>query len=502
MYQILSDKEKKLQRHLIPVNIIVCILCIVAMFSLVALPVLKVDVGSILRDEHTQAFVDEYVTEMLEKSAEGEEQNVDYAPVVTQAVSNVFGKVEGSVSFTALDSVKVFVGGGNSVDKFLDDLLFGETALISTLVDSILDGISTTLETDEGKQMIEESIITAFTTSMVKDNPQLAETMTQENVKALTETFKEIEKVEDGNVAPVVDNVVDKLETMLESEVSAADKENITAEVQKIYDRTVEELPEGEAVTMESLVCVAISTNVNLDEISLYDLIKSYLNGGGEYDEEEKPSAVRMSALVAAEPVVDPDPVVDPVEPVNPDPGVDPEPQPEQPSSGKVVTSYSDLAKEVEMTEEEKAEIKQELNTKLKEQVSAYTGYIKLYGLLFIATLPFVLCWLLLSIFSFVHIFTKNKRTLAWYVFLICYQPALLWVAFAVAPMLIGRFVANAQYAGLAMAGLAGLSTFTWVSGACYLLLVLISICWALPVKHMIREERKYRSRINSMPQY
>ncbi len=494
MYTILSDKEKKLQRHLIPVNIIVCILCIVAIYSLVVLPVLTVDFGRILRDEHTQGFVDEYVTEMLEKSAEGEEQNVDYAPVVTQAVNSVFGSVEGSVSFSALDSLKVFVGSGDSVEKFLDDEFFGENALISRLVDSILDGISTTLETEEGKQMIEESMITAITSSMVKDNPQLAETMTQENVKELTQTFKEIEKIEDGNVAPVVDNVVEKLETMLEQDVSEADRENITAEVQKIYDRTVEELPSGEAVTMESLICVAISTNVNLDEVSLYDLIKQYLNGEG--DNGDNTSAVRMGALVAAEPVVGADPIVNP-DPITPEPAPQPEPTPEQPSSGKVVTSYSQLAKEVEMTEEEKAEIKQELNTKLKEQVSAYTGYIKLYGLLFLATLPYIVCWLVLFIFSFVHIFMKNKRTLAWYVFLGCYQPALLWLALTVAPTLIGMFVSDARVVGLSMAGLAGLSTFTWVSGLCYVLLVLISICWAFPVKHMIREERKYCSRIN-----
>lgn len=49
------------------------------------------------------------------------------------------------------------------------------------------------------------------------------------------------------------------------------------------------------------------------------------------------------------------------------------------------------------------------------------------------------------------------------------------------------RFAALALYAGI----FAAFSSYTWISGGCYLLLWLLSICWAFPIKHKIRKLRK-----------
>lgn len=78
------------------------------------------------------------------------------------------------------------------------------------------------------------------------------------------------------------------------------------------------------------------------------------------------------------------------------------------------------------------------------------------------------------------------KKQAVYYV--VWFLPCLI---FGVAPLVAGAIVPGME-GGAEIAGILGMiSTMTWISGACYILLWIISIFWAFPIKRKIRAYNK-----------
>lgn len=104
------------------------------------------------------------------------------------------------------------------------------------------------------------------------------------------------------------------------------------------------------------------------------------------------------------------------------------------------------------------------------------------------------LCWAFLALFSFIHIFTKNKKVGMWYVKLFGFLPCLLFfVAPTVALMVLPGMMGGDASSAFSMISALGPSFFGTVaiSGICYLLLWLVSIFWCFPIKRKIRKLKK-----------
>ena len=206
MAKLLSEREKKLQRLLIPVNMIVCILCIVAMLSLFFMPIFKLDAGKVLRDKGVMEFTDEKIDALLEEQLKDQEQKVDFSPVVARMVKNVLGGAEGEISVSAFASFKVLIGSGNKAEIVMDDLFFGDDALVTRLINSIVDNVVNLFETDEGKRVIEDAAVLAFANALYKDmdtDGSQSEKFTDEKVQGLTEIIRgsRLLRVEEGEQA-------------------------------------------------------------------------------------------------------------------------------------------------------------------------------------------------------------------------------------------------------------------------------------------------------------
>lgn len=115
--------------------------------------------------------------------------------------------------------------------------------------------------------------------------------------------------------------------------------------------------------------------------------------------------------------------------------------------------------------------------------VAPYYGY----GFYYVAA--HALIWIILFLFAFIRVFKRNKRFTMWYVKLVSCWPCII---FGVILSFAGAQIAAKIPELVALAGIFGaFSTMTWISGACYLLLWLFSICWAFPIKRKIRKMRK-----------
>lgn len=135
--------------------------------------------------------------------------------------------------------------------------------------------------------------------------------------------------------------------------------------------------------------------------------------------------------------------------------------------SGEVYTNFSDLASGM-IGEEETGE-------SILDSVPSWVFLV-----ISIAVLFFAAVWAILFLFAFFHIFSSNRRFTMWYVKLFGFFPCLL---FGVAPLVAGALIQDAAFTAI----LGMVSSLSWISGACYLLLWLISIFWAFPIKRRIR---------------
>ena len=476
MYNLKSEKEKKLQKKLIPVNIIVCLLALVAAISMFLAPIVKVDVGKILRDDRMIEFVEEKINDALGEDLSEEQGDVNYKPVVTKLVTNILSKSKGSVSISAVSAFKVLTAGENKADKVLDELLFGKNALATRLIRSVVDGVSSMFSTNEGRSVLEEAILSTLTNHYIEsvEDEEVVDAFNK-NVKELTGIFKKLDNAEnEEDCAEVAREFIDKLDEYVSAgTISEAEKQAFVDKVVNMYGETKANLDEGESVTFEAMICVTISENTDLSKVNLGELFD------GLFTKEEQA-----------------DVHIKPVDEETTDDGGEEKDE-------KPATTYEELLAKMGYDEETKEELKTKMTTTLNNELNKLVkengvgDYLEYYQYVFFAMLPFIALWLILFLFAFVRLFVKNKRFSMWYVKLFCWIPALIWLLLVLVPTLAKKvsFVSdlwNGDNGKLIQAVFGGISSLTWISGLCYVLMWLVSIFWAFPIKRKIKKERKY----------
>lgn len=98
------------------------------------------------------------------------------------------------------------------------------------------------------------------------------------------------------------------------------------------------------------------------------------------------------------------------------------------------------------------------------------------------------LSWVVLFAFSLVHLLLANRMFTMWYVKLFGALPCLL---FGVLPLLLPSLgLRLTGILGVFAKAVSGATSMAFISGGCYVLLWLVSIFWAFPIKHRIRQEQ------------
>ena len=162
MGKILSETERKLQRKLIPVNLIVCIICLAAVFSLVAMPFLKVDIGKILKSESMISFVENRVNKVIADNTDDE--SVEYAPVVGTIVTETLNSAEGEFTISGLDVVKVLLKKSENKPQAVISVIFtAEDSLLSALIERTASEVSALFGNADG---LYETLVNALRASL------------------------------------------------------------------------------------------------------------------------------------------------------------------------------------------------------------------------------------------------------------------------------------------------------------------------------------------------
>lgn len=389
-YTLYSRKEQKLQKKLIPLNLIVAILSLVAAISLIFTPLLKVNVGTLLKEAAV----------LFDDGGEG----------TASAVEADGGEGEQSV---AIDIKKTF--------ELMGDILNAEIEINPVSMAEVLFAPAeekVSLVTDEflvNNGAFEKMAVSIVNVALVsvagEENKEILDSI---NLEELNEALHDFDGVKSKNEFHTkIDGFLDVLQGQPDIEISADDESTIREELNKMYDKTADNIT-GE-FTAEKMICV----NLSPEGDNVYTSYKELITGMGSSDSE---SGNQVSAAFA------------------------------------------------------------QVNSIL-EMAAPYYGYAFLY------VLGNALIWFILFLFTFFRMFSRNKRFTMWYVKLAgCWPCIIFWGILSIGGAgIASKIGAISQYSGI----LTAFSSMTWISGICYLLLWVLSIFWAFPIKRKIRKMRK-----------
>lgn len=379
---VLMDEIARRQRKLIPLNIVVAIIALVAAVSLLFAPIVSVDAVGL----------GDYITEMMgEQTAGGDSSEegptIDTAKIVSTVTSNM-----GNVSLTTMSLATI---------AFSDDLT-------ETLKDYVSEIGSEALKKSE-KELITDVAVPMMVEMMEEESGEEApDNIKNMDADAIYDKAKALETASAGEVDETISALAEELQNQLgEDYISDENLADLESSIRTVYDDTVA-ATDG-TFTIESCICVFASKS---------------LQESGEITQ--------------------------------------------------TFTSYADLI-----------DYFMDSSSELDDTIAQVEPILKIVA---IALLFFTAVWLILFLFAFLHLFAKNKRFTMWYVKLFGFLPCLI---FGVAPLVAGAIVPGME-GGAEIAGILGMiSTMTWISGACYILLWIISIFWAFPIKRKIRAYNK-----------
>lgn len=379
---VLMDEIARRQRKLIPLNIVVAIIALVAAVSLLFAPIVSVDAVGL----------GDYITEMMGEQSSGgdsseEGPTIDTAKIVSTVTSNM-----GNVSLTTMSLATL---------AFSDDLT-------ETLKDYVSEIGSETLKKSE-KELITDVAVPMMVEMMEEESGEEApDNIKNMDADAIYNKAKALETASADEVDETISALAEELQNQLgEDYISDENLADLESSIRTIYDDTVA-ATDG-TFTIESCICVFASKS---------------LQESGEITQ--------------------------------------------------TFTSYADLI-----------DYFMDSSSELDDTIAQVEPILKIVA---IALLFFTAVWLILFLFAFLHLFAKNKRFTMWYVKLFGFLPCLI---FGVAPLVAGAIVPGME-GGAEIAGILGMiSTMTWISGACYILLWIISIFWAFPIKRKIRAYNK-----------
>lgn len=379
---VLMDEIARRQRKLIPLNIVVAIIALVAAVSLLFAPIVSVDAVGL----------GDYITEMMGEQSSGgdsseEGPTIDTAKIVSTVTSNM-----DNVSLTTMSLATL---------AFSDDLT-------ETLKDYVSEIGSEALKKSE-KELITDVAVPMMIEMMEEESgTQAPDNIKNMDADAIYDKAKALETASAGEVDETISALAEELQNQLgEDYISDENLADLESSIRTVYDDTVA-ATDG-TFTIESCICVFASKS---------------LQESGEITQ--------------------------------------------------TFTSYADLI-----------DYFMDSSSELDDTIAQVEPILKMVA---IALLFFTAVWLILFLFAFLHLFAKNKRFTMWYVKLFGFLPCLI---FGVAPLVAGAIVPGME-GGAEIAGILGMiSTMTWISGVCYILLWIISIFWAFPIKRKIRAYNK-----------
>ncbi|MCH5148452.1 MAG: hypothetical protein J1G05_03705 [Clostridiales bacterium] len=373
-----SENEVRLQRKLVPLNIVVCVLCLVSAISLLFAPLITINLSEV-----KDAFMEMMESEDGDYGSDAPDSDgidIDFAVMFDVLFDD-------ELSFSAIDLAKFANSDESAIIPF-----------VVSKMDKIMDIMIIPIMSQTILDAFEEA---GFDTEGV-DYTALNEKF---------EAFNNVDSEEDMRAA--AGDMIDEIARLVGGSIDSEGRTEVIETFVDLYYDTIEVT--GGDFDIEKLLCVLASKGMELEEpvTSYKEFVEEFFAGGGD---EETSEVFESLAMV---------------------------------------------------------------DEALKVLAQGIFGMVMFSAIM----------WLVLFLFSLLHIFARNKRFVMWYVKLFGGIP---WFIFGLIPMVAGgAFASMGEEMAIVGSIFGAITSATWISGVCLGLLWLVSIFWAFPIKHKIRKDRK-----------
>ena len=404
---------KRLQRKLIPVNIVVAIISLVAAISIMFAPLLTIDVGVAV----------EKIASMTEEDGSEGESNTSSIMSVVQSLGDM------KFSFTTVSMFSF---------AFSDDPVDYVAGIAADKIKEVEEGVLASVAVEMIPQLVERG-----SADLDIDTENI-------DVPAILEKFDDLFNASgEEQTQEAINNLVDELQAQAVSSdgeqlITDDMKNEVKDVIQQLLDQVVAELGD-EDLTLESFICVTISKFLN--------------DGGADWlpSDGAKATAVSVKATDTED---------------------------SENSSGEIYTNYHDLINGLLGTASSNGEnANGDTENALKSALEIAIPALQIFSL---TMMVFALIWIIQFLFAFLHLFSRNKRFMMWYTKLWGFTPCFIFFVLPLLASLILPLIFPEVAAYLTI--LSAISSLAWISGICYLLLWLVSIFWAFPIKRKIRK--------------
>lgn len=231
-----SEEEERLQNKLIPLNIAVCILCLIAIISLLVTPLIKVDVGKMDTTVITDMF------------GSGDSDSSE------SSFGEMFENAEGEISVTPIDLGKIVFAGNDAFETFIDTLF-----VKSGIADSLI------------VPMAEQTLLQQFDLVVQEDD-----------LSDLDAKFRALGNVHTPEaMRAAAADFIDAINALAPDTVGDDEMSTVIDTFEEMYNDTI--VATGGEYDLEKLLCVFVSDFLDLSEpVTGYtDLFIGIVDKGG-----------------------------------------------------------------------------------------------------------------------------------------------------------------------------------------------------------------------------
>ncbi len=476
-------------------------------------------------------------------------KEVDVTELVTQLVNEIFDELKADISVSAKNSLTVF-SAQDKAETLMDELFFHkEKGFVTNLKSTLISGFGNAF--NAAGNIVQSAVVKAVVVPALKENlpKEYADLVVAEDLQKTIDSLDNAKSAQEAS--DTIINYIDGLSENSEEidKLTPEQKADITKQITELYDKTVEHTRDDatgeDNFTVEAMISVMASEMLGgVGDFNLSDIIAGFANsgnggsnGGDGTQTPESPETpengaeasivkflmLSRLALAEGEPAGGNGETGGENAGGSGSEGENPDISPDENAGGEIgekeVVKYTTYRAMGEGLAKDFIgdDLEGSLKSAIKNAVGGNEAVFGYYGYIFIGIGFFIILWLILFLFAFFHMFAKNKRFMMWYVKLFCAWPCIIFyivplmvknVLATAFPELYNQFIdtiaqaignaANAavtteQATSIMNAVLASVQSFAWISGICYLLLWIISICWAFPIKHKIRKLKKGR---------
>ena len=377
----MNAKKKSLNRKLIPYNLVLIIVSAVAIWSLLFMPILTINLGQMMMG----------VLEVI--PSEDDDLDGTKASLVIMLKA-----LDTEIEFTTMSFAKI---------------AFGENPTAEVLKVYVLGD----------NNLVESALLSMVATSLLAENMPNATQLRDLDLSAANAELFELEK-ENADPVQVAENYVNKLNVELEK--VGAEKitgvEGAEDLIDNMYDTVCDEM--GGKFSVEGFICIGLwrgGENAPTTYEALADRIASGETGSDEGTAYDKVDADFGSMLSVFQPL------------------------------------------------------------------TMIGGYMKYF---FYGMLVLMAPWAILILFALLHLVLPNKRVSVWYIVTFGAFPCLI---FWLLPVKLGGLLLSRFLGPAASAIFGAISSYAWISGICYLVVCLLAIIWAGPIKRKIKRLKKHK---------